>query len=50
MNLPMSRFTSISRFPQFDQMRLWNDICHSNQDLSTDIPKKTFKENFKKEL
>ena len=49
-DIPISRFTSISRFPQFDYQRLWNDICHNNQDLSIDIPKKTFKENLKKEL
>ena len=48
--IPISRFTSISRFPQFDYQRLWNVICHKNQDLSIDIPKKTFKENLKKEL
>ena len=49
-DIPISRFTSISRFPQFDYQRLWNDICHSNQDLSIDIPKKTFKGKLKKEL
>ena len=44
-NIPISRFTCIRRFPHFDYQRLWNDICHNNQDLSIEIPKKTFKEN-----
>ena len=45
-NIPISRFTYISNFPHFEYQRLWNDICHNNQDLSIEIPKKTFKENF----
>ena len=49
-NIPISRFSCISIFPQFEYQRLWNVICHNNQDLSIEITKKTFKENFKKEL
>ena len=48
--IPISRFTCISRFSQFEYQRLWNDICHNNQDLSIEIPKKTFKEIKKKEI
>ena len=49
-NIPISRFTCISRFPQFEYQRLWNDICarHNNQDLSIEIPKKNFKRKFEK--
>ena len=43
-DVPISRFTSISRFPQFDYQHIWNDWndCHNNQELSIDIPKTIF--------
>ena len=37
-NILISRFTCISRFPQLEYQRLWNVICHNNQDLSIEIP------------
>ena len=49
-HIPTSKFTSIERFPFFHFQRLWNNICHNVDDLSSEQPRKIFAENLKEEL
>ena len=49
-NIPISKFTSIERFPLFHFQKLWNDICYNTDDLSSEQPRSIFAENIKEEL